>query len=163
VGAGRVYLPVTPELLRRAREQGRFEPPLHGHAVTDELAAELAGSDQEEQEYAAMQAAALDALTMLGADDRPRRMVAAVDVAAWAPSAQTDQTPSRVEVTVPVPLRRLAAVHADSADAGPVVRAAVLALTRGEAGRGTDAAVERCLDQDLGWYAAQELDVLLDD
>lgn len=164
MGAGRVYLPVTPQALRRSREHGGFRPPLHGHAVTDALAAELGSHDEEEQEYVAMQAAALDALTLLGPDDQPRRMVAAVDVAAWTAAAGPGSAASLVEVTVPVPWRRLAAVHADSDDAADDVRAAVLALGQGggEDGPEVGLAVERCLDHELGWYAVQELALLLE-
>jgi len=158
VAGGRVYLPVTPALLERARVEGRFEPPLRGHAVTEALATELPGADQEELEYAAMQAAALDALATLGPDDRPRRLVAAVDAATWTAADRSDAASSLVDVTVPVPLRRLASVHADSGDAEDDVRAAVRALAAG----GPEAPeVQRCLDHELGWYAAQELSALV--
>jgi hypothetical protein len=167
-----VYLPVTPADLRKAREAGRFEPPLAGHAVTEALAHALAGADDEELEYAAMTAAAVDALALLGVDDRPRRLVAAVDAASWTVSVGPDAADSAVEVTVPVPFRRLAAVHADSEDAGPDVRTAVEAQRAVHGGEDAaeeaaaagevEAAVERCLDRELGWYAAQELDLLLD-
>jgi hypothetical protein len=160
MGEGRVYLPVTPALLRRAREVGRLEPPLAGHAVTEQLAEELAGADDEELEYAAMTAAAADALLLLGPDDRPRRLVAAVDAGSWTASAGADAGSSAVEVTVPVPFRRLAAVHADSDDAAPDVLAAVRA--RGGPAEPLAVAVERCLEHELGWYATLELDQLLD-
>ncbi|MDX6323723.1 MAG: hypothetical protein QOK15_77 [Nocardioidaceae bacterium] len=167
MGEGRVYLPVTAAMLRLAREDGRFRPPLQGHAVTDELADDLGSADQEELEYAAMTSAALDALALLRPDGRPRRLVAAVDVGAWTrvvgPDADAGTASSAVEVTVPVPFGRLAAVHADSDDAAPAVRAAVRALTDGGAEPDTTAAVERCLDHELGWYAVQELDSLLGD
>ena len=160
MGAGRVYLPVTRVLLERARAEGRFEPPLHGHAVTTELVAELPGADQEELEYAAMQGAALDALTSLGPDDRPRRLVAAADVAEWSAVDEPDDAPTLVEVTVPVPWRRLAAVHADAPDAEDDVRAAARALSDGADEDAPE--VQRCLEHELGWYAVQELDQLLE-
>jgi hypothetical protein len=160
MGDGRVYLPVTATALGRALAEGRFEPPLRGHAVTGRLAAGLAG-DQEEHEYAAMQAAALDALLLLGPGDRPRRLVAAVDVAAWSVVEDPGEAASLVEVTVPVPLRRLASVHADTDDDAPLVAAAVRALHEEPQSTGTETAVQRCLDIDLGWYAVQEVDQLL--
>jgi hypothetical protein len=52
-------------------------------------------------------------------------------------------------------------VLADSADAEPAVAAARDAV----AAQGLDAErlLERCLDLELGWWAAQEVEVLLDD
>ena len=151
--AQRVYLPLTPSLLRRAREQGGFgTPPLPGHAVTPALVDELgdAGSHEEECEYAAMNAAGLESLTMLAPDDPPRRVVVAVDVPAWEP--RTGDDVSAVTVPTAVPWRRVAAVHVDGPPAEPDVLAAR---------DGTADALERCLDHDLGWYAVQEVDELL--
>ena len=154
MGSERVYLPLTAGLLRRARTDGGFgDPPLRGHAVTPALADELGRADQEESEYAAMTAASLASLALLTGDDPPRRVVAAVDVPVWEPAGDTDD-PSAVLVPTPVPWRRLAAVHVDGPDvAGDVAAAA----------GGTADAVERCLDHELGWFAAQEVDALLDD
>ena len=160
----RVYLPLTSSSLRRAREEGAFGPaPLPGHAVTPALLEALGGTtDQEDAEYSAMAAAGLASLTMLGDDDAPARVVAAVDVASWEPRPD-EGDPSAVEVRFDVPLKRLAAVHVDGADTRVQVLAAREAL-RAEAGSDDlPEAVERCLDLELGWFAAQELDALLDD
>ena len=64
-----------------------------------------------------------------------------------------------VRVADEVPLRRLAAVLVDSADAEADVAAARDARLAGaeDAGR----LVEACLDHELGWCAAQEVDDLL--
>ena len=149
----RVYLPLSATLLRRARAEGRFgKPPLGGHAVTPRLARELGGADQEESEYAAMTAAALASLELLTDADPPRRVVAAVDVPGWE-AVESSDDPSAVRVATPVPWRRLAAVHVDGADA-----AADVSRARG----GDPDAVERCLDHELGWFAVQEVDELLD-
>jgi hypothetical protein len=160
----RVYLPLTSSSLRRAREVGSFGPaPLPGHAVTPALLEALGGAtDEEDAEYSAMTAAGLESLTLLGDDDAPARVVAAVDVASWEP--RPDQgDPSAVEVGFDVPLKRLAAVHVDGADAMAHVLAARESL-RADAGLDElPEAVERCLDLELGWFAAQELDALLDD
>jgi hypothetical protein len=156
----RVYLPVTASMLRAAREAGRFGPaPLRGHAVTPGLVDALGGSDEEEQEYAAATAAAVDVLALLGRDDPPLRMVAAVDVPVVEPVADGD-APSEVVLPHEVPLKRLAAVLADSPDAADDVAAARGAVADG--GTEAEAALERCLDHQLGWYAAQELGRLLD-
>jgi hypothetical protein len=164
----RVYLPLTSSSLRRAREEGAFGPaPLPGHAVTSALLEALGGAaDEEDAEYTAMTAAGLESLTLLGDDDAPARVVAAVDVASWEPRpGQGD--PSAVAVEFEVPLKRLAAVHVDGTDATAQVLAARDAL-RAEASADTGSddlpeAVERCLDVELGWFAAQELDALLGD
>jgi hypothetical protein len=160
MSAVRVYLPLTAATLRRARDSGRFGPaPLRGHAVTPALVAALDGSDEEEQEHAAATAAALDALALLHPDDPPRRMVAAVDVPTVEPVADEDVAPSQVVVAHEVPLKRLAAVLADSPDAERDVADARAAVA---AGGDAAVAVERCLEHELGWYAAQEIGVLLD-
>jgi hypothetical protein len=164
-GRARVYLPLTPSSLRDARESGGFGPaPIPGHAVTPALLDALGEVDEEDAEYVAMTAAALESLRMLDGDDPPARVVAAVDVAAWEPrqDARPDE-PTAVAVTFTVPLKRLAAVHVDGPDARADVVAAREQLDAPEnAPDDLPDAVERCLDHDLGWYAAQELDDLLD-
>lgn len=150
----RVYLPLTVTALRRAREQGGFDaPPVPGHAVTPELLRELGdpAPDQEEGEYVALTAAALESLEMLHPDDPPRRVVAAVDVPAWD-RREAEGRPSAVSVPTPVPWRRVAAVHVDGEEASGDVAAAL---------GGAPDAVERCLDHELGWFAVQEVDELL--
>ncbi len=156
---GRVYLPLTASLLARARDAGGFDAATPAHAVTERLADELGTGDEEDLEHAASTGAALDALLLMGADDPPRRVVAAAEPVDWEPRAGADETASAVTVTGGVPLRLLAAVLADSTDAAEAVTAARDALAaRADV---DDAAVQRCLDHDLGWYAAQELDQLL--
>jgi hypothetical protein len=162
----RAYLPTTLRLLREARERGRFGPaPLAGHAVTPALAAlgdeAGEGAGAEELEWAASVAASLDSLRLLAHDsvgDQAGvcRVVAAVDVPAVEPRAGDE--PSGV-VLQEVPLRRLAALLVDAPGAAPLVRSARDALAAGA--EADDPAVERCLDEDLGWWAASELDVLL--
>ena len=143
----RVYLPLTASLLRRARDEGGFGAlPLAAHAVTPAVEEALAGTGQEECEYAAMTAAADESLAVIGTEDAPRRVVAAVDVASWQPrSGDSEAAPSAVEVVAAVPLRRLAAVHVDTEDLPP----------------DPERAAEAAEDQELGWYATQELDDVL--
>ncbi len=72
------------------------------------------------------------------------------------------EDPTVVQVGEAVPFRRVAAVLVDSADAEADVRAARDAWAAAEEG---DAAaqrlVDRCLDRELAWFAAQEIGDLL--
>ena len=79
-------------------------------------------------------------------------MVAAVDVPAWE-DRDGGTGAGGVVVSARVPWRRLAAVLVDGDDAVPDVAAA--------RGRTDEALVERCLDHELEWFAAQEVDQLL--
>lgn len=110
----RVYVPATLELLSLWRSAG---------VVPAGAERFVAGGDDEEQEYAALMAAA-DASTALQAPDGHRRVVLVAD--ADDPDAD-------------VPLRLARAVHADAS------------------ARGADADP----DDDLAWYATQEIDDLL--
>jgi hypothetical protein len=84
----------------------------------------VADGDSEEQEYAALMAAAADSAELL--DGAGRRVVVVADVA---------------DPDGAVPLRDVVAVHADPED------------------RPADADP----DEDLAWYATQEMDSLLSD
>lgn len=153
----RVYLPLTASRLRAAAHDGSFGPaPLAAHAVTPALCAELGVADEEELEYAAMTAASWAALALLGPDDPPVRLVAAVDVRTWEPADANE--PSAVRVEHEVPVRRLAALLADSPDAAEEV---VRAREAVRAGRPSEELLDRLADHELGWWAAQELDQLL--
>ncbi len=162
----RAYVPTTLRRLREARDRGGLGPaPVDAHAVTPRLAALGPEVGEEELEWAASVAASLDSLRLLArepdGDTAPRRVVAAVDVPSVQDTAppEAEDVPSRVALQE-VPLRRLAALLVDGPDAGPLVRAARDALAHGAAQ--DDPVVERCLDEDLGWWAASELDALLD-
>jgi hypothetical protein len=152
--AERVYLPMTATALRAAQARGSFGPaPLRAHAVTPAVAEAL--EDDEEREYAALTAAALDAVALLRDGDPPFRLVAAVDVAGWEPEPGSDD-PTAVRLAHEVPWKRLAAVLADSPDAAPAVAHAAV-TSEGQ----DEAALEACLDHELGWFATQEVDGLL--
>ena len=163
----RAYVPTTLRLLLEARERGGFGPaPVAAHAVTPALVAlgesEGEGAGDEELEWAASVAASVDSLRLLAAgterdDPGPRRVVAAVEVAGFEPTV--GDVASAV-VLHEVPLRRLAALLVDAPDAARVVRAARDALAAGAPE--DDPAVERCLDEELGWWAPSELEILLD-
>jgi len=160
----RVYLPTTLGRLREVRAQGGFGPaPLAAHAVTSALEALGEGAGDEELEWAASVAASLDSLRLLRDEpgEDPRRVVAALEVAGSVePGPTGDEVPSAVVLRHEVPLRRLAALLVDAPGAVDVVRAARDALASGA--DEDDPAVERCLDEELGWWAASELDALLD-
>jgi hypothetical protein len=160
VTSGRVYLPVSPAILRAAAARGGFGPaPLRGHAVTELLGELLPDSDEEQREYVALTAAAADALALVEAGGPAQRVVAAVDVARWEPVTAAEEAVTAVSVVDEVGLRRLAAVLVDSPDAASDVAAA---RDAGADERLAEQLAERCLDHELGWYAAQELDDLLD-
>ncbi len=156
----RVYVPCSPRLLREAVLQGGLGPaPLAGHAVTPRLAAELGSEDEEELEFAAMTVASLDAVRLLAPDEPAVRVVVAVDVADGLVRPREGSDVSAVTLEQPVPLRRFAAVHVDS-DAAADDVAAARAVAPDDPGE--EEALARCLDHDLEWYAASELDGLVE-
>jgi len=111
----RIYLPTTTAGLARLREEGSLPAGVERY---------VADGDSEEQEYAALMAAAADSAQLL--DGPGRRVVVVADVA---------------DPDGAVPLRDVVALHAD-----PDERRA-----------GADP------EEDLGWYATQEIDALLGD
>jgi hypothetical protein len=159
----RVYLGSSPALLRAAVERGELGPgPLDGHAVTPGLEAALGTGDEEELELAAMTVASLDSVRLLADSEPSARVVAVVDVPdrEVRPVAADDADDvTAVVVEGPVPLRRLAAVHVDSAEASDAVAAARAVAPDDPA---EEEALARCLDHDLEWYAASELTQLLE-
>ena len=154
----RIYVPSTLHRLRSIVTADGIGPaPFVAHAVTAAVREAMAGAGEEEWEYAASTAAAQSSIGMLQADEPARRVVIAVDV----PSARAAGTadPTVVEIDDVAPFRLVAAVLTDSADAESDVARARDAV----AGRSGDAeeAAERCLDHELGWWAAQEVRDLL--
>ncbi len=109
----RVYLPTTLGGLARLRDDGSLPASAERY---------VADGDSEEQEYAALLAAAAESAELVGGPGR--RVVVVADV----PDPDGE-----------VALRDVVAVHAD-----PVDRPA-----------GADP------DEDLGWYATQEIDAIL--
>ncbi len=109
----RIYLPTTLDGLARLRDDGSLPASAERY---------VAGGDSEEQEYAALVAAAVESAELLAGAGR--RVVVVADVA---------------DPDGDVPLRDVVAIHAD-----PEERPA-----------GADP------EDDLGWYATQEIDVLL--
>ncbi len=130
----RVYVPVTSSSLTALVAEGRLDGPLRAHAVTEALREAWPEADDESWEYAALMAAAGSSAELRGPSDRPRRMVVAADVPSCDPVDGDD--PTEVVVPTDLPWRTVAAAHVDT----------------------TDHAAE---DDDLAWYATQEIPDLL--
>jgi hypothetical protein len=139
----RVYLAVGEDELRRLVTEHTMPGPLAAHAVTSTLRAAWPDGDEEQWEYAALLAAAADAHRRC-TDGSRRRFVLAADAAGSpVPDAGADVT----SVSVPDGLRwgQIAALHADAADLSERLLA--------------DA--EAAADEDLAWFATQEIESLL--
>lgn len=100
----RCYLPLSPDQLRTLRTDRRLPGPLRATTVTRSVRAGLPSGDQEEWEYAALQAAALG----LATDGQPV-VVAAVDLVTETVDATRPEGP-QVRVG-DVDLPRVAAIH----------------------------------------------------
>jgi hypothetical protein len=130
----RIYLPVTSGLLARLVAEGRLDGPFRAHGVTDALRVEWAGGDEESWEYAALMAAAVTSAGMRGGGDLPRRYVVAADVPSVVPVPGDD--PTLVDVGADIVWRNVASAHVDTRD-------------------------DADADDDLAWYATQEIPHLL--
>ncbi|WP_089156729.1 DUF6912 family protein [Micromonospora sp. NBS 11-29] len=159
----RVYLPATVPMLARLRDEGLTADA--AHAVTPALREWYAEGDEEELEYVAFTRAAQDALLLLRADPTAprRRVVASVDL----PARAIDRTggelgSSTVRLAGPVPVKSVAAIHVDGAEAVDDVAAAAEVAAEAQAGD-PDAqfAVDGVEDHELEWYDVTELDLLL--
>jgi hypothetical protein len=158
----RAYVPLNLRGLLSLRDSGELAPQ-DAYAVTPglrQLQAEAGITEEEDLEYVALMVAARVSLTMLDREDAAdrRRIVVAVDAA----TQLGDDHPAQVLIDAPVPLAGVASVHVDTDDLRPVVETAVHALPA--AADGDPDAVERAElldDEDLAWYAVQEIpDVL---
>lgn len=162
----RVYVPSSMSGLRDLVTSDGIGPaPFVAHAVTDDVRAGYADGGEEEWEYAATAAASRSSLALIGEEDDARRVVVAVDAETLlpteGPAAEAD--PTLVTVADVVPFRRIAAVLVDLPEAADDVRAAVEAWPKAEEGDDdAEAVVDRALDHELAWYAAQEIGDLLD-
>jgi hypothetical protein len=163
----RIYLPVTSTMLRDLHAAAEVAPaPLTAFAVTPGLREWYLDDDAEALEYAAMTEAARGALRLIDSDAAAarRRIVVAADVAESAVEIRDDLDRGVVQVTRPIPLPAIAAVHIDDADAESTVGAAADAVIAADLG--DPEAQERVDDAEgfeLAWYAPQEIASLLDD
>lgn len=162
----RVYLPATLPMLAALKAAGELgEGPSVAHAVTPALREWYAEGDEEELEYVAFTRAAQAALDLLRQDpDAPRRrVVVSADVAASAIVREAGELgSSTVRLPQPVSLKEVAAVHVDDPDAAEDIAAAVAVVEEARAGdEDAQFTVDGAEDHELAWYAASELDDLL--
>lgn len=133
----RVYVPTTHAGLGALVETGRMPGPLAAHAVTEALRREWPEADDEQAEYAALMAAAATSRELAAATGERRRTVLAADVAdEVVVTVISDVDPTLVTLTADVSWRQVGAALLDAAD---------------------DAAD----DDDLAWFATQEIAGLL--
>jgi hypothetical protein len=157
----RVYLPSTLAALAAALRTGSVESPL-AYAVTPALREWYTEGDEEELEYAATTAAARASLRRL-ADGVPRRVVLAADVPEAAVRPAPDVDRAAVRLRDPVQLSQVASALVDDPAAEPDVRSALGSLAAADAGdEDAGFTVDAVEDHELGWYAAQELSVLVE-
>jgi len=161
-----VYLPSTTTGLRELLDSGVLGPaPLTAFAVTPALREWYLDDDAEELEYAALQEAARGSLRLLDADDTAarRRVVLALDVPDVQVEVRDDLDRGVVLLAEPVPMKAVASVHVDDADAeGSVALAAEAVIA---ADLGDPSSQERVDDAEgfeLSWYANQEIGPLLE-
>lgn len=138
---------------------------LTAFAVTPGLREWYVDDDLEELEYAASREAARASLRLLAADPAaaPRRVVVAAEVPDSVVTVRDDLDRGVVRLAGPVPLRVVASVHIDDADAEKAVRAATAVIDAADLG---DADAEATVDDaegfELAWYATQELGAFLE-
>ncbi|MXP20584.1 hypothetical protein GIY30_04320 [Gordonia sp. HNM0687] len=185
----RVYLPATLAMLMELNEVGEIRAiGGTGFALTPTLRESFVAGDDEELAEVAMREAARASLRLLAGeapepgDDAaeadltadelttapgdtprlpPRRVVVAADVADVALHPELDD--AVVRINGPVPLRDIASVHVDVAEAEDKVRAAVVVIDAADLGdQDAELAVGDVEDFDLAWYATQELPFLLE-
>jgi hypothetical protein len=159
----RVYLPATQAGLRELVTSGGLGPsPMLGFAVTGALRESYAEGDEEELEYVAMTAASRASLDLLAQDpdEPPRRVVIAAECDVVHPVDGFG--PAAVELPQVVPLRQVASVHVDTAEAEADVAAAVRMLREGGP-RDDDEQflLDSCEAHELAWFATQEVGDLL--
>ena len=165
----RVYIPATVTMLRALSAKG--ELPAVGDtafALTPALRESYASGTSEELEYSAMLEASRASLRLLAGEldeepelTLPRRAVISADVE--DATLRPDLDFAVVRLAGPVPLKLVAAVHLDTADAEPAVRAAAAVIDDADLG---DPDAEFTLgdaeDHELAWYATEELPFLLE-
>ncbi|MEZ5092121.1 hypothetical protein [Nocardioides sp.] len=130
----RVYVAVTPAELAGLVTERHLAGPLAAHAVTEGLRSAWPDGDDEQWEYAALMAAADDALTRRDPADPARRLVVAADVAEAIAGEGT-------AVTVPdLTWSQVAALLADPVELGALAEDP-----------------EAAAEVDLAWFATQEI------
>jgi hypothetical protein len=168
----RIYLPSTLARLSAGIDAGDFHPAV-AYAVTPSLREWYTEGDLEELEYAAAAAAARASLQLLADElvsDDPvsgppsvRRVVVAADVPDAAVRPAPDLGRAAVRVAEPVMWRHVRSALVDDESARDDVRRALAALDAAAAGD-EDArfVIDSVEDHELAWYAAQEIDALVE-
>ncbi|MGZ4591103.1 MAG: DUF6912 family protein [Actinomycetes bacterium] len=159
----RVYLPSTLPDLAAALDAGVVSGDT-AYAVTPSLREWYTEGDLEELEYAATTAAARESLRLLAdAAVPPRRVVIAADVADNAAQPVPAMGRAAVHLTSPVQLSDVVSAHVDDSAAQDDVRRAVAALAAADLGdEDAQFTVDGVEDHELAWYAAQELNALVE-
>ena len=157
----RIYVPLTMVGLRDLHQQSRLAPaPIRAHAVTDECRDQLQ-VDDEECEYTALMAAALDSVRLLASVEGPaRRIVVAADVDESVVQP-FGSAPTGVEVLAEISIRQCASVHVDDNAAEADVARVRSALTANSGAPMSPDDVELLNDHELLWFATQEITDLL--
>ncbi len=164
----RVYVPTTVAGLRKLLAEEQVQP-VSGtaFALTPGLREAYTAGDEEELEYVAMTEAARGSLRLLATEiaedpDAPaRRAVIAADVDDV--TLRPDLDAAVVRIAGPIPMRRLAAVHLDLAEATDAVRAAAAVIDAADMGdEDAELALGDAEDHELAWYGLQELPFVLD-
>jgi hypothetical protein len=148
----RVYVPTSVPRLREILAAGHV-PVDTALAVDDVRRRELPDWSEEDLEYLVLQDAALQAVHLL-ADDAGASTVRAVIALEVEGAVAGDGAGTGT------PWSAVASVHLDTADAGPVVAAAVQAVRSG--GPATEE-LDALLDLDLAWFTPGEIGFVLDD
>ena len=160
----RVYLATTMSGLGELLAAGSLDVPA-GHAVTPALREWYVEGDAEELEYAALTVAARASLRLLAGEPsaRPRRVVLAAEVPDGSVRPAPDVDRAAVRLTGPVPISAVVSAHVDDVSAEQDVRRGAAALAGADAGdEDSQFVVDDVEDHELGWYAAQEIGVLLE-
>jgi Family of unknown function (DUF6912) len=164
----RVFLPATLTMLRELVDTEEFRA-VSGtaFALTPALRESYASGDTEDMEYMAMLDAARASLRLLAveltenSDALPRRAVIAADIEDVRLRPDLDH--SVVKLAGPVPMKLIASVHVDTADAETAVRAASAIVDAADLGDpDAEFTVGSAEDHSLAWYAPQELPFLLE-
>lgn len=165
----RVYIPATVLMLHTLNAAGELSA-VNGtaFALTPMLRESYASGTSDELEYAAMLEAARASLRLLVAELEedpelvlPRRAVVSADVD--GATLRPDLDYAVVKLAGPVQLKQVAAIHLDTSEAEPPVRAAAAVVDAADLGD-TDAefTLGEAEDHELAWYSPEELPFLLE-
>lgn len=167
----RVFIPATVPMLHPLVDGGELPVPAPtAFAVTATLRETYTAGDTEELEHVAMGAAARAALRLISSgfavgDNGQvinRRVVVAADIDGPRPRPDLDEA----AVTLPsraVPASAVAAVHVDDPAAEQAVQDAAAVVDAADLGDpDAEFTLGEAEDQQLGWYATQEVPFLLE-